>query len=151
MEAQNRPENFKRSDDFEIDNNKFTEVSVDNQRLVAKGPKWKSFELMISSITAAWLEKRRKYGTIVLVCGIALLVLGFFGILSTSYMLGYATGVYSMIFFGITPLFGGILLVVLWIIVKRESILIYTSGGSFKFEGSEGFIEAMWNAIKAFQ
>lgn len=149
MEVGNNQQPFKRSDNFEINNTKFNEITVDNVRLIAKGPKWKTFELMIESIGAVWIEKMRKYGNVVSTMGIAFLVIAMLVLIGAG-LAPPAPDLASFILtvYVVVPFFTGTILIVLWFIDKRESILIYTDCGKFKFEGSEGFIEAVWQAIR---
>ena len=145
MEMQSRPpqEAFKRSERFEINNNPFTEIEVSQDRIVAKGKTWTTFELLVSYIGAAWLQKARKYGGKLLAVGIALLP----GPLWMQFLLFSYMGFYL----GFVLTVVGIVLIVVWAIVKRESVVMYTPSNPFRFEGSADFIDALWRSVSALQ
>lgn len=128
---------FRRAEKFEIDEHPFREISIDGNRVIAHGKSWESFEVLISFIGAAWMEKWRKYGIKVLGAGIFLIVLSFFTI-----VLG-PLGIITM--FLLIPV--GILVIAVWALAKREALRIYTPAAVFKIEGASDFVEAVWKAI----
>ena len=43
------------------------------------------------------------------------------------------------------------LAILLWLFVKRESLILFTPGGMFKIEGSASFVESLWAKIAQLQ
>jgi hypothetical protein len=141
------PLDFSRSEKFEINDIKFREIKIDHSRISAVGKKsWTKFELLLSFIGAAWMEKWRRFGAKVLVIGILLLAWPIAIFLPSMWYMG-TSGMFYMIIFMIP----GIILVILWAILKREALLIFTPGGIFKIEGSVGFVDAVWSRITELQ
>lgn len=63
---------------------------------------------------------------------------------------------YAHLFLGVTTTLGviwmiGIILIAVWLLVKREAIHIYCKNGIFKIEGNSLFIDAVWNEITKIQ
>ncbi|MFW9844292.1 MAG: hypothetical protein ACFFEV_06940 [Candidatus Thorarchaeota archaeon] len=136
---------FSSSEKFEIDEHEFREITIDSNRIVAKGKSWETFEILITFIGAAWMEKWRRFGTKVLVVGIFLAGLPFFGSLIPGFAI-LLWGSASMLF--TLPLMAlGIVLVMIWALIKREALKIYTPAGAFKIEGTSIFVDAVWKAI----
>lgn len=144
MEMQSRPpqEAFKRSERFEIDNKPFTEIEVSQDRIIAKGKTWTTFELLVSYIGAALLQKSRKYGGKLLAVGIVLI--------PSPYWMMFLLGNIGF-YMGFIGMAAGITLVVLWAILKRESVIMYTPSRPFRFEGSADFIDGLWRSISVLQ
>jgi len=145
MEVGGQQPVFKRSEKFEINDIEFREIQVDSDRIIAKGKSWTAFELLISFIGAAWKEKWRKYGTKMLAIGIILLGSPFFMMLIPG--LGMFVASTSGFMFLLPLMMLGLVLILLWALVKREALKIYTPAEVFKIEGSAGFVEAVWEAI----
>ena len=82
------------------------------------------------------MEKWRRFGISVLALGISLVMMG-------------VTLIFSM--FGFLFMIIGAVLMVVWAVVKKEAIMLFTPGGSFKIEGSAGFIDTLWNRISQIQ
>ena len=136
---------FRRNEKFEIDEHEFREIQVDNNRVIARGKSWETFEILISFIGAAWMEKWRRFGTKLLGAGIFLIGFPFFG----SFIPGF-----TYLFWGTSsiiitmPLMAvGVIVLIIWTIVKREALKIYTPAGSFKIEGTSVFVDSVWKAI----
>ena len=144
MEMQSRPtqEAFKRSEKFEINNSPFRDIEVSRDRIVARGKTWTTFELLVSYIGAAWLQKARRYGGKMLAVGIVLIPSPFWMI----FLLGYM-GFYI----GFVGTAAGTAIVVLWAVLKRESVIMFTPSKPFRFEGNAEFIDALWQAVTALQ
>lgn len=147
--SQSREDIFRRSEKFEINDIEFREIQIDRHRIFAKGKSWTSFELLISFIGAAWMEKWRRFGTKLLAGGIIVFAFPFFSFLIPGmYLLFYgSSGLMMMLSFMIV----GLACILIWFIVKREALLLFTPGGEFKIEGSAGFVEAVWNTISQMQ
>ncbi|MHA1928242.1 MAG: hypothetical protein ACTSV2_06655 [Candidatus Thorarchaeota archaeon] len=125
---------------FEINNTPFQSIHVDQFKLIATGKKWNHFELLISFIGGAWKEKWRKYGLKLLPIGIMIMMLGMTFLLSR----------YTIIM-GVLLIAVGIIPIAIALFVKSEGLMLYTHGGTFLFEGSAGFVDAIWEAINAAQ
>jgi len=134
---------FKRNERFEIDEHKFKEIQIDENRVIAKGKSWETFEILISFIGAAWMEKWRRFGTKVLAAGIFIAGFPIFGTLIPGFTYAFWSMGPALI---LLIVFGGIL-ILLWLLVKREALKIYTPGGVFKIEGSTTFVDDVWKAI----
>ncbi|TFF92022.1 hypothetical protein EU545_02275 [Candidatus Thorarchaeota archaeon] len=149
MEVNQQRSVFRRSESFEINDVEFAEIRIDSNRIIAKGRSWTTFELLISFIGAAWMEKWRRFGTKMLGAGILFVAFPFIMMTIPGFQMlfYYSTGW----FFILPPMMLGILLVILWALVKREALKIYTPAETFKIEGSGGFIEAVWNQITSQQ
>jgi hypothetical protein len=137
---------FKRSEKFEINDIEFRQIEIDENRIIAKGKSWTTFELLISFIGAAWMEKWRRFGAMMLAAGVILLlfplILPLFG---GYYMMQYFT------FFLVTFMPIGIVLIVIWFLLKREALLVFTPGGNFKIEGSSRFVDDVWSTVSKMQ
>jgi len=139
---------FKRSEDFEIDEHPFREIQIDDNRVTAKGKSWETFEVLISFIGAAWMEKWRRFGTKLLAGDIFLLGLPFFAIIIP----GFAYIFWGAEFVFMLPLMLlGIIPILVWALVKQEALKIYTPGAVFKIGGSSGLVEGVWKAITSAQ
>ncbi len=142
-------EEFQRSEKFEINDIEFVEIRIDSNRLIAKGKTWTTFELLLSFIGAAWMEKWRRFGSKMLAAGIILLLWPFFVVFIPGMaMLFYGPG---GLYFMLPFMMLGVVFIMLWALVKREAVRIYTPAEVFKLEGSAGFVEAVWNAISSQQ
>ncbi|MHA2135463.1 MAG: hypothetical protein ACXAEN_26535 [Candidatus Thorarchaeota archaeon] len=139
-----REEGFRRSEKFEINDRQFKEITVDKNRIMAIAKKWARFELLISCICAAWMEKWRRFSLKVLAAGAVLIGFPFFSAMIP--LLGpiiVAGGYVFILFF----MFVGLVLIAIWALFKRESLLLFTPGGMFKIEGSAGFVEDVWKEV----
>lgn len=149
MEVQEQQPVFNRSEEFEINDIEFREMTIDDYRLQAEGKSWTRFELRLSFIGAAWMEKWRRFGSKMLAAGIILLLWPFFVVFIPGMaMLFYGPG---GLYFMLPFMMLGVVLIMLWALVKREAVRIYTPAEVFKLEGSAGFVEAVWNAISSQQ
>ncbi|MHA2264373.1 MAG: hypothetical protein ACXAEN_18425 [Candidatus Thorarchaeota archaeon] len=143
-----RLEGFRRSEKFEINDLQFKEITVDKNRIMATAKKWAKFELLISFIGAAWMEKWRRFGFKMLAAGIILAGLGFYMSLSLGSILSLIMIWDPMYLFFVTlPFVVGIVLIIVWLVSKREALLLFTPGGMFKIEGSAGFVEDVWKEV----
>jgi len=133
---------FRRSERFEINNSPFREIEVKQDRIVAKGESWTTFELLVSYIGAAWMQKARRFGGSLLAAGAVLLLSPFWMMILMSY---------AGFYISIMLMFLGVGLILIWMVVKRESILMFTPSTVFRFEGNAGFVDALWQAVSALQ
>ena len=147
MEASGQQTAFRRAEEFEIDNVKYIEVTVDGTRMTCRGAKWRTFEVLLSFIGAALMEKRRRFGAVLVVVGGILVALGLFDMLSMGGYMLYLS-LMPFLLFGLLPFFGGIGLILVWAVVKRESLIIYTPAKEFKMEGSAAFIDELWRSVR---
>jgi hypothetical protein len=129
---------FTKSEKFEINEYEFRHIRVDRHRISAQGKSWTRFEILVSFIGAAWMEKWRRFGMKLLGVSILLIALG-----STMALVNP-----MMMFLSMIP---GIILILLWLFVKRESLILFTPGGMFKIEGSASFVESLWAKIAQLQ
>lgn len=135
---------FRESEKFEINNIEFNEIVIDKNRIQASGKKWNRFELLISFIGAAWMEKWRSYGTKLLVAGIFFAGIPFFSLMIPLVGPIILAGGMAICL----PLMAlGVVMVVFWALVKREALMLYTPGGTLKIEGSAGLVEAVWGEV----
>ncbi|MHA2063405.1 MAG: hypothetical protein ACXABY_03385 [Candidatus Thorarchaeota archaeon] len=141
---------FRRKTKFEINDYVFKEITVDENRIVAKGKEWRVFELLISFIGAVWMEKWRRFrgtlaaaGAFLIALPILLFLFGFFPFIWTAGL----SGLFTLMIFWLP----GIILILIWALFKRESMMVFCHNESFKFEGDAGFIEALWKEITRVQ
>jgi len=149
MEIHTQPSEFRdfsRSENFEINDIKFREIKIDHSRISAVGKSWTKFELLLSFIGAAWMEKWRRFGAKMLAVGIILFAWPIVVFVPSIGFMG-SSGLLYMIMF----MLPGIILIILWAVLKREALLIFTPGGTFKIEGSVGFVDAVWSRITELQ
>ncbi len=139
---------FSRSEKFEINNIEFTEITIDRNRITARSKKWSQFELLISFIGAAWMERWRRFGLKVLVIGLVLILSPYMA--SIIPVIGPLI-IYSGYMMIMLLMMIGLILILLWALLKREALLLYTPGGTFKIEGSAGFVEAVWQEVVKYQ
>ena len=125
---------------FEINDIAFKEIQVNVDRIIGIGKKWTRFELLLSFIGAAWMEKWRRFGVKVLGAGVAIILFSFWLMMPTYYP-------NSLQIFGILFMFIGIAVAGVWALIKREALLLFTPGGMFKIEGAANFIESLWKVI----
>ncbi|MHA2264401.1 MAG: hypothetical protein ACXAEN_18565 [Candidatus Thorarchaeota archaeon] len=143
-----REEGFRRSEKFEINDLQFKEITVEKNRIMATVKKWAKFELLISFIGAAWMEKWRRFGYKMLVVGIILTGLSFYASISLGSILAVIMSFNPTYMIYITlPFVVGIVLIIVWLVSKREALLLFTPGGMFKIEGSVGFVEDVWKEV----
>jgi len=140
---------FNRSEKFEIDEHEFRKIEIDSNRVIAKGKSWETFEILITFIGAAWMEKWRRFGTKVLGAGIFLAGLPFFGTFIPGFSLLFWGPASMMFTFPLMAL--GIVVVMVWALVKREALKVFTPAGAFKIEGTANFVESVWKAITSAQ
>ncbi|MBD3159610.1 MAG: hypothetical protein GF309_12530 [Candidatus Lokiarchaeota archaeon] len=132
MQVESTSGKFIRTESFEVENEKFEEIRIDDRRILASGEETR-LGLLISSIDGSWMRKWRRFGDQVL--GLGLLIMFFGSYLSTISLVGI-------------PFFvGGIWIIIVGIFVKNKAIVVYCSGRKFKIEGSTEFIEDVWDAI----
>ncbi|MFX1484909.1 MAG: hypothetical protein ACFFCP_17160 [Promethearchaeota archaeon] len=134
-----------RQQSFEINEHQFKSIHIDSNRLVAKGKSWETCEILISFIGAAWMEKWRRFGLKLLGVAVFMIILPFMAFMipgMTMLFWGPAGTTIILLFWVIA-----IVLVIVWIAFKREALMLYTPGGSFKIEGSASFIESVWKAV----
>lgn len=136
MEVAGNQGAYTRSERFEIDEVEFHRIRIDENRIMAAGPSWSRFELLLSFIGAAWMERWRRFGLKFLATGCFVFLFG---------LLGFYT------LFGLLLMGTGGILILLWFFVRREAILLYTPGAKFKIEGSSDFIERLWTEISKAQ
>ena len=127
---------FSSSEKFEINDVEFHQIRIDGNRLMAAGPEWTKFELLLSFIGAAWMERWRRFGLGMLAAGFFVF---FFGVVLISSPFGF-------MMMGI----GGVLMV-LWLFMKREAVMLYTPSEKFKIEGASDFIQRVWAEISKAQ
>jgi hypothetical protein len=146
-EQPKQPIGFRRTGKFEINDVEFREVSVDRVRILAIGKKWQHFELSIAAIVGMWKEKWRRFGIKLLAIGIILLLFPLYAsmLLPLSLFLFDPMLVYNLMF-GFMAL--GLLIVIVWLFVKREALKIYTPSETFRIEGYSGFVDDIWQAIR---
>ncbi|MGV9170659.1 MAG: hypothetical protein ACOC38_12055 [Promethearchaeia archaeon] len=132
MEIESRSSEFTRSETFEIGEEKFERIRIDEKRIMAKGAQTR-FDLLISFIGGAWIKEWRRFGYKLLALGVIAILIG------TPLV---QTGLLGMLVFA-----SGILLILVWLFVKCEAIVIYCPGHRFKIEGSSEFVDTVWNAI----
>ena len=131
---------FEQETVFEINDVVFNKIQITADRIKGIGIKWTRFELLLSFIGAAWLEKWRRFGMELLGAGIAVIVLSFgFMMIENSPSNSSILGFLFMIL--------GLAIVSIWALVKKEALLLFTPGGMFKIEGSLDFVESLWNVI----
>jgi len=135
---------FSRTGKFEINDIEFRDVRVNRSRILATGKKWQHFEFSIAAIDGMWKEKWRRFGFKLLALGIILLLFPLTGPILFGPFLFMGSG-YLMIFFFMII---GLIVVLVWLFVRREALQIYTASGSFKIEGSSGFVDEIWHAIR---
>jgi hypothetical protein len=143
-EQPTQPTGFRKSGKFEINNIEFRDISVDRSRILATGKKWQHFELSVASIDGMWKEKWRRFGVKLLAIGILLLIFPLSGPVLFGPFLFIGSGYIVLFFF----MFLGLLVVLAWLLVKREALRIYTPSGAFKIEGSSGLVDEVWIAIR---
>jgi hypothetical protein len=132
MEMHSRNTEFIRTESFQIEEEEFDEIRVNDRKIVAIGEDTK-FELLTSFIGGLWMKRWRRLGDRFL--GLGLVIMMFGAYLSTAYPAG-------IVFF-----LGGILLIFLVLLLKREATVIYCPGQKFKIQGSAEFVEAVYNAV----
>ncbi|MFO7836590.1 MAG: hypothetical protein R6V83_08045 [Candidatus Thorarchaeota archaeon] len=76
METTSRNVEFIRTEPFEIGEERFKQIRIDNRRIVAIGNETR-FELLISFIGGSWMKRWRHFGDKILGLG---LVVMFFGV-----------------------------------------------------------------------
>jgi hypothetical protein len=143
-EQPTQPAGFRKSGKFEINDIKFRDIIVDDVRILATGKKWQHFELSIASINGMWKEKWRRFGLKLLAAGVFLLLFPLSGPYLFGPLIYTGSGLYLIFFF----MFIGLALVLVWLLVKREALQIYTPSGSFKIEGASGFVDDVWTVIR---
>ncbi|MBS3794179.1 MAG: hypothetical protein KGY80_04740 [Candidatus Thorarchaeota archaeon] len=132
MEMHSRNTEFIRTESFQIEEEEFDEIRVNDRKIVAIGEDTR-FELLISFIGGLWMKRWRRFGDRFL--GLGLVIMMFGAYLSTAYPAG------------IVVFLGGILLVFLVLLLNREATVIYCPGQKFKIQGSSEFIEDVSEAI----
>lgn len=128
---------FTKSEKFEINDIEFRHIRVDRNRISAQGKSWTRFEILISFIGAAWLEKWRRFGMKVLGLGLLFIALGIMLFIIPTMM--------------ILCMIPGIILILLWLFAKREALILFTPGGTFKIEGTASFVESLWAKVAQLQ
>lgn len=142
--TQSTPKEFKEK--FEINDKEFRELTIDSNRMIATGRSWKRFELLITFIGASWMEKWRRFSLKLLGLGIALIILGLFG--PYAFLFLYLLIPFELRVFLSTIIFVlGIGIIVVWAVAKKEALMLYTSAGAFKIEGSAGFVDSLWRGV----
>jgi hypothetical protein len=135
---------FRRTGNFEVNDIEYRDISVDHTRVLAKGKKSEHFELSIASINGMKRKKWKRFGSKLLALGIVLLLSSLIGpFLFGSYL--YMSSEYMFISFFMLL---GLVVITIWLVAKREELQIYTPDGVFKLEGSAGFVDDIWKAIR---
>ncbi|MBD3158518.1 MAG: hypothetical protein GF309_06965 [Candidatus Lokiarchaeota archaeon] len=150
MEAHSAESTFTRSSRFEINDIEFTDIQIDERRVIAKGHSWNRFELLISFIGAIWMEKWRRFSNKLAVIGttmaISPMLLSLFS--GMGFLFWYYVGTYYL---ALLSMGVGVILVLIWAFFKKEAIKIYTPSETFRLEGYAGFIDEVWAAITSRQ
>ncbi len=146
----NRKEPLVMTEQVDINDSRYYNIVIDEDKIIAKGSSWKTFVLMLSAIDAVWIEKRRKYGGMVFIFGLVLAYVGMMMLLSilTLDWIPSTVLLFYVLFYGMFPLMIGSIISVLWFILKNESMVLYTPSGQFRFEAPSGLLDRMFEYIK---
>ena len=137
---------FRKSESFEINDIPFNTISIDDKRIVATGDQWRTFDILVSFVGGAWKEKWRRFGTKLLVVGIILLFFPVFSAFMPILLLLFGQSLQLIVMMMFMAL--GLVLVIVWVVVKKEALMLYTHGEAYKIEGTAGFVDDLWVAIR---